>query len=101
MRTVEFKFDVNERVITAFGNVGIVDMLAVSESNTISYYVRTATGGQWFKETELMPADINTKQQELDLPAAPVTEVVAEAAAPKKGRGKKGSTATESDNSEL
>jgi hypothetical protein len=47
-----FKFGLDQKVATPFGEVGIVKMCAVDETG-INYYVKTAGGGNWFKEAEL------------------------------------------------
>lgn len=52
MRTIDFKFDVDDDVITPFGDHGIVSMLGHDESGNL-YYVKTSKGGEWFKEKQL------------------------------------------------
>lgn len=49
---VEFKFEVDQRVATPFDDKGIVVMCAIDDGGT-RYFVKTSTGGNWFKETEL------------------------------------------------
>lgn len=52
MNEVTFKFDLNQRVTTPFGDPGIVTTQAV-DNGGVSYYVKTSAGGNWFKEDEL------------------------------------------------
>jgi hypothetical protein len=47
-----FKFSLDQKIKTPFGEVGMVKMCAVDETG-INYYVKTAGGGNWFKEAEL------------------------------------------------
>lgn len=47
-----FKYVLDQKVTTPFGEAGIVKMCAVDETG-IQYYVKTAGGGNWFKESEL------------------------------------------------
>lgn len=47
-----FKFALNQRVTTPFGDAGIVTTQAVDNSG-VNYYVKTSAGGNWFKEDEL------------------------------------------------
>jgi hypothetical protein len=48
-----FKYDLEQKITTPFGEAGIVKMCAVDEVG-IQYYVKTAGGGNWFKEAELV-----------------------------------------------
>ncbi|MGI4846838.1 MAG: hypothetical protein ACRYGK_01680 [Janthinobacterium lividum] len=47
-----FKFNLNEKITTPFGEAGIVTMCAVDDGGN-TYYAKTAAGGNWFKESEL------------------------------------------------
>lgn len=49
---ITFKYAVDAKVTTPFGEPAIVQMCAVDELG-IQYYVKTAGGGNWFKEAEL------------------------------------------------
>lgn len=49
---ITFKFTLDQNVTTRFGEHGIVEMCAVDEVG-LRYYVKTAGGGNWFKEAEL------------------------------------------------
>lgn len=51
-RPVTFKFDLDEVVVTPFGDRGIVSTQAVDDGG-ILYFVKTAAGGNWFKEGQL------------------------------------------------
>lgn len=55
MRTVEYKYDLDEKVSTPFDQVGIVTMLGFDEGGN-QYYVKTANTGSWFKESQLSQA---------------------------------------------
>ena len=54
MRTVDFKFDVDDEVVTPFGDDGIISMIGVDEGGNM-YYVKTAKNDNWFKEVQLTP----------------------------------------------
>ena len=49
---VTFKYALEQKVVTPFGEPGIVKMVAVDETGQLCY-VKTAGGGNWFKEAEL------------------------------------------------
>jgi hypothetical protein len=52
---VTFKFTLDQQVKTPFGDLGVVSMLAVDDGGN-QYYVKTATGGNWFKESQITAA---------------------------------------------
>lgn len=52
MKTVEYKFDMDQKVRTPFGDEGIITMLAYDEGGN-KYYVQTASTSGWFKEGQL------------------------------------------------
>lgn len=52
MKTVEYKFDMDDAVSTPFGEAGIVTMLGYDEGGN-KYYVQTANSAGWFKEGQL------------------------------------------------
>lgn len=52
MFTVNFKFKIDQRVITSFDEKGIVTMLGFDDGGQ-QYYVKTKPDSQWFKEKEL------------------------------------------------
>lgn len=54
MKTVEFKFDLDQKVNTEFGE-GRVTMLGVDD-NGVVYFVQRAAGGSWVKEKFLSAA---------------------------------------------
>jgi hypothetical protein len=49
---IKFKFVLDQSVKTPFGSTGIVSMMAFDDSGN-TYYVKTETGGNWFKEAHL------------------------------------------------
>ena len=49
---VHFKFNMDQRVITPFGEEGIVSMLGVDNGGN-QYWVKAKSNSQWFKENEL------------------------------------------------
>ena len=57
MIEVKFKFDVDQRVITPFGQEAIVDNCTLDNGKLIQYYVKTSDGAYWYKETELKAKD--------------------------------------------
>jgi len=52
MINATFKFDLDDHIMTPFNSEGIITMCGV-DGDGIQYYVKTATGGNWFKEREL------------------------------------------------
>ena len=52
---VEFKFNIDQRVVTPFEEVGIVEMLGVDDGGN-KYFVITPTNSVWFKEEKLKSA---------------------------------------------
>ena len=50
--TVKYKYDLDQRVTTPFGDPGIVTLLGFDDSGP-TYYVKTRTESNWFKEKEL------------------------------------------------
>lgn len=52
MKTVEYKFDLDQKVKTPFGDEGIVSMIGFDEGGK-QYFVKTSNNGQWFKEDQL------------------------------------------------
>lgn len=53
--TATFKFVIDQKVKTPFGDVGLVSTAAVDDSGVV-YFVKTAAGGNWFKESQLEAA---------------------------------------------
>ena len=51
-KTVVFKFDVDDKVVTPFGDTGIVSSLDFDTAG-IQYYVQRDNGCLWFKEDQL------------------------------------------------
>jgi hypothetical protein len=49
---VTFKFTLDQKVTTPFGDVGLISMLAVDDGGN-TYFVKTKDGGNWFKESQL------------------------------------------------
>lgn len=52
-RAVTFKFDIDEKVTTPFGDAGIVAMCAIDDSGNLTYFVKTANDDKWIKEDQL------------------------------------------------
>lgn len=62
-RRVEFKFDMDDRVMTAVGTEGIVKMLAYDHGGK-QYAVSTAqVAWTWFQEDQLEPLTTNSRQE--------------------------------------
>ena len=55
-KTVEFKFDLDQKVTTTFGVKGIVTMLGVDDDGN-QYFVATGKSTGWYKENLLEPRD--------------------------------------------
>jgi len=53
MKTLEFKFDIDQKVKTPFGDEGLVTMLGHDDGGNC-YHVKTAKDGQWYKEKQLI-----------------------------------------------
>lgn len=52
---VKFAFSLDQKVVTPFGTVGIVSLCGFDEGG-VCYYVKTETGGNYFKESQLTAA---------------------------------------------
>ncbi len=52
MQQIDFKFDIDQKVKTPFGDEGIITMLGYDDGGK-QYYVKTAQNDQWFKENQL------------------------------------------------
>jgi len=53
---VDYKFDLDQKIETCFGTIGVIDMLGFNESGKL-YYVKTATNSDWLKEQDLKETD--------------------------------------------
>ena len=49
---INFKFEPGQRVNTPFGTLAIVGTCAFDDAG-VQYYVKTESGGNWFKESDL------------------------------------------------
>lgn len=54
---VEFKFGLNQKVKTIFGDVGIVVTLAFDEGEIKKYWIQRCNDSQWMKEDQLEAAE--------------------------------------------
>ncbi|MFA6100445.1 MAG: hypothetical protein WC750_06290 [Patescibacteria group bacterium] len=52
MKELNFLYEIDQRVITPFGEDGIVSMLAYDDGGK-QYYVKTKDASNWFKEGQL------------------------------------------------
>ena len=50
MKVVEFAYSIADRVVTPLGTEGIVSMAAIDDGEKQTYYVKTATGSDWWTE---------------------------------------------------
>lgn len=48
----DFEFDLDQKVVTPFGDDGLIEMLGFDDGGR-KYYVQTATNSNWFKEGQL------------------------------------------------
>lgn len=55
-KVVEFKFDLDQRVVTSLGDTGIITMFGYDDTG-IQYCVRTSASHSWWKEMDLTPRD--------------------------------------------
>lgn len=53
---IDFSFELDEKVETELGEVGIITMLGVDESGRV-YYVQTKNCGSWHKDRSLKKAE--------------------------------------------
>ena len=60
MPEISFKFDLDEKVKTPFGDEGFVCMLGFDEAGTKAY-VKTKDNSDWFKESQLTLTPVVTK----------------------------------------
>ena len=56
-RTVEFEFDIDDVVVIATGEKGIVSMCAIDDNRAISYYVKGDKSDKWWPERHLKLAE--------------------------------------------
>ena len=49
-----FKFDIDQKVKTLFGQIGIIELCAVDNSRVIQYSVKTKDSSMWYKEDQLL-----------------------------------------------
>ena len=54
---VTFKFELNQKVKTIFGDIGIIVTLAFDEGEIIKYWVQRSSDSQWMKEDQLEVAE--------------------------------------------
>ncbi len=50
---VTFKFELNQKVKTIFGDIGIITTLVFDEGEIIKYWVQRSSDSQWMKEDQL------------------------------------------------
>lgn len=55
MTDVTYRFKMDQRVVTPFGDSGIITMLGYDDGG-VQYYVTTKVKGGWFKECDLTEA---------------------------------------------
>lgn len=51
-KKVEFAFDLDQQVVTPFGEKGLVSLLGFDDGGQC-YYVKTRESSNWFKEAQL------------------------------------------------
>ena len=56
MKTVDYEFEIDWKVITPFGEQGVITMLAYDDGGE-KYYVQTKSTSGWFKEKQLKDID--------------------------------------------
>lgn len=54
MRLVDFKFDIDDRVVTMLGDIGVVSSLCLDHHEELMYFVELPGGrGSWFREDQI------------------------------------------------
>jgi hypothetical protein len=53
LKDVSFAFWIADRVVTPLGSEGIISMAAIDDGEKKTYYVKTATSGDWWNEPQL------------------------------------------------
>lgn len=55
--TVDFKFEIDQRVTTVFDDIGIIEMAAIDDALQKKYYIQRSSDSQWMKEAQLRAVD--------------------------------------------
>ncbi len=50
---IDFKFEIDQKVITPFDDTGIVEMAAIDNGKSEVYYIKRSNDCQWFKVGQL------------------------------------------------
>jgi hypothetical protein len=50
---VEFKFEIDQKVKTMFGDIGVIKSLMVDDTLCLKVWVQRSNDSQWFKESEV------------------------------------------------
>ena len=56
MKEVLFKYDLDQRVVTPFGDAGLIQMLGYDDAKE-QYFVKTKDNSQWYKEDQIKAAE--------------------------------------------
>lgn len=52
--TVEFKFEIGQKIKTIFEDCGVIEMAAIDDSCQKKYFVQRSNESQWMKESQLI-----------------------------------------------
>ena len=50
---VEFKFEIDQKVKTIFGDMGVINMAGIDDAKENKYFVQWSSDSQWMKESQL------------------------------------------------
>jgi hypothetical protein len=59
VKTVEFVFGINDRVIDPLGGEGIISMAALDDGEKKTYFVKNGGGGTWWNESDLKLKEVS------------------------------------------
>ena len=59
----EFKFDIDDQVVTPFGDRGYITMCALDDNRAKTYWVKTAKGEGWYTENKIRLFNDKEEQQ--------------------------------------
>jgi hypothetical protein len=55
--TVEFAFEIDQKVKTPIGDLGIVTNLCINNTKQKQVFIQTSNGGDWWREDQIKAAE--------------------------------------------